>query len=211
MGFIENINRVADNVDAVNTAAEVLTTSNIKVLDRTNPDTLNGIAKDLKKGTNKGFRKLDVDLVYNIVGVTEDTTADEANDLWNNANVTYDKAIIEFAIGNVEVPFVFDGNSVSISTCTDLLAQLLNSTNYTNTAEYTSLELVDGKINSMLRVTDSGGASNIIAVTLHADSGDFVDEYYRIEWLDTTSCIEVVGMNTEHIFTVAQALQNGSV
>ena len=128
--FVENINLLAGKLDTIEESNEIFDEGVIPILNEIAQLDLAEAIVDLKKGNYLGNRKIDINLILNMTGVDEtllerEPEATEA--IWTDVNkaVHYDKAIITFVDGEViELPFMFDGSPVTVSTHGDLLAQL---------------------------------------------------------------------------------------
>ena len=128
--FVENVNLLASKVDIVEEANSLFDEGVIPILEEIALLDLDEAILDLKKGNYLGNRKIDINLALNIQGITQDLIdkdPDKAEAIWTNPSntVLYNKATATFVDGTViELPFLFDGNPVTISTHGDLLAQL---------------------------------------------------------------------------------------
>src|SRR5574344_502964 len=128
--FVENVNLLASKVDVVEEANSLFDEGVIPILEEIALLDLDEAIADLKKGNYLGNRKIDINLALNIQGITQDLIdkdPDEAEAIWTNPSntVLYNKATATFVDGTViELPFLFDGNPVTVSTHGDLLAQL---------------------------------------------------------------------------------------
>lgn len=128
--FVENVNLLASKVDVVEEANSLFDEGVIPILEEIALLDLDEAIQDLKKGNYLGNRKIDINLALNIQGITQDLIdkdPDEAEAIWTNPSntVLYDKATATFVDGTViELPFLYDGNPVTVSTHGDLLAQL---------------------------------------------------------------------------------------
>ena len=128
--FVENVNLLASKIGVVEEANSIFDDNVIPVLEDIALLDLDEAILDLNKGNYLGNRKIDINLALNIQGITQDLIdkdPDEAEAIWTNPlnTVLYDRATATFVDGTViELPFLFDGNPVTISTHGDLLAQL---------------------------------------------------------------------------------------
>lgn len=127
--FIKNINALASKLDIIIESNDIFDEGVIPVLKEIAELNLEEAVLDLKKGNYLGNRKIDINLALNMQGITEDlleSDPDAAEAIWvdTNKTVLYDKAICTFVDGTViELPFLFDGNPVTVSTHGDLLTQ----------------------------------------------------------------------------------------
>lgn len=128
--FVENVNLLASKIDVVEEANSLFDEGVIPILEEIALLDLDEAIQDLKKGNYLGNRKIDINLALNIQGITQeliDKEPDQAEAIWTNTSntVLYNKATATFVDGTViELPFLFDGNPVTVSTHGDLLAQL---------------------------------------------------------------------------------------
>ena len=128
--FVENVNLLASKIDVVEEANSLFDEGVIPILEEIALLDLDEAIQDLKKGNYLGNRKIDINLALNIQGITQDLIdkePDQAEAIWTNPSntVLYNKATATFVDGTViELPFLFDGNPVTVSTHGDLLAQL---------------------------------------------------------------------------------------
>ena len=124
--FVENVNLLASKVDVVEEANSLFDENVITVLEEIADLDLDAAIEDLKKGNYLGNRKIDINLALNMQGITQELInkhPEQAEAIWvNPANtVLYNKATATFVDGTViELPFLFDGNPVTISTHGDL-------------------------------------------------------------------------------------------
>ena len=162
--FVEHVNLLASKLPIIEESNEIFDEGVIPVLEEIAALDLAEAIEDLKKGNYLGNRKIDINLILNMLGVDEtliERDPDQAEAIWTDVNkaVHYDKAIVTFVDGEViELPFMFDGSPVTVTTHGDLLAQLArldyvyakaqvdsiyqltvgNSTDYTITIDTTS-------------------------------------------------------------------------
>ena len=128
--FVENVNLLASKVATIEEANSIFDEGVIPVLEEIALLDLDEAILDLKKGNYLGNRKIDINLALNMQGITQELInkhPEQAEAIWvNPANtVLYNKATATFVDGTViELPFLFDGHPVTISTHGDLLAQL---------------------------------------------------------------------------------------
>ena len=127
--FVENINLLASKLPIIEESNEIFDEGVIPVLEEIAQLDLDAAIADLKKGNYLGNRKLDINLILNMGGVDEsllERNPDLAEAIWTDVNkaVHYDKATITFVDGvEIELPFMFDGSPVTVTTHGDLLAQ----------------------------------------------------------------------------------------
>jgi len=125
--FVSNVNEIVTKLGVIEEANDIFDDGVIPILEEIAALDLNEAVEDLKKGNYLGNRKIDINLSLNMTGVTEGMNPDEAEEIWTDPTKTvlYDKMIGTFVDGTVvELPFMFDGNPVSISTHADLLTQI---------------------------------------------------------------------------------------
>ena len=128
--FVENINLLASKLPIIEESNEIFDEGVIPILEEMSQLDLDTAIADLKKGNYLGNRKLDINLILNMEGVDEtllERNPDKAEAIWTDVNkaVHYDKAFITFVDGvEIELPFMFDGSPVTVTTHGDLLAQL---------------------------------------------------------------------------------------
>ena len=160
--FVENINLLASKLKIIEESNEVFDEGVIPVLEEIVQLDLEDAMADLKKGNYLGNRKIDINLILNMQGVDElllERNPSLAESIWTNVNkiVHYDRAFITFIDGvEIELPFMFDGSPVTVTTHGDLLAQ------------FTRLDYVYAKaqIDSIYQVTV--GNSTDYTVTINA-------------------------------------------
>ena len=127
--FIKNINSLAAKLDIIIDSNDIFDEGVIPVLEEIASLNLEEAIVDLRKGNYLGNRKIDINLALNMQGITQDlidTDPDAAEVIWvdTSKTVLYDKAICTFVDGTViELPFLFDGNPVTVSTHGDLITQ----------------------------------------------------------------------------------------
>ena len=127
--FVENVNLLASKLDIIEESNEIFDEGVIPVLHEIATLDLEEAIIDLKKGNYLGNRKLDINLILNMLGVDEELlerNPDKAEAIWTDVNkaVHYDRAFITFVDGvEIELPFMFDGSPVTVTTHGDLLAQ----------------------------------------------------------------------------------------
>ena len=127
--FVENINLLASKLPIIEESNEIFDEGVIPVLEEIAQLDLDTAIADLKKGNYLGNRKLDINLILNMEGVDEtllERNPDLAEAIWTDVNkaVHYDKATITFVDGvEIELPFMFDGSPITVTTHGDLLAQ----------------------------------------------------------------------------------------
>ena len=128
--FVENINLLTSKLTIIEESNEIFDEGVIPVLEEIALLNLDEAILDLKKGNYLGNRKIDINLALNVQGITQELInkhPEQAEAIWvNSANtVLYNKATATFVDGTIiELPFLFDGQPVTISTHGDLLAQL---------------------------------------------------------------------------------------
>ena len=127
--FVENINLLASKLPIIEESNEVFDEDVVPILREISQLDIGAAIADLKKGNYLGNRKLDINLILNMLDVDEallERNPDLAETIWTDVNkaVHYDKAYITFIDGEeIELPFMFDGSPVTVTTHGDLLAQ----------------------------------------------------------------------------------------
>ena len=127
--FVENINLLASKFPIIEGSNEIFDEGVIPVLHEIAQLDLGAAIADLKKGNYLGNRKLDINLILNMEGVDEtllERNPGVAEAIWTDVTkvVHYDRAFITFVDGSeVELPFMFDGSPITVTTHGDLLAQ----------------------------------------------------------------------------------------
>lgn len=128
--FVEHINLLASKLPIIEESNEIFDEGVIPVLHEIAELDLEEVIADLKKGNYLGNRKIDINLILNMLDVDEtliERDPEQAEAIWTDVNkaVHYDKAIVTFVDGEViELPFMFDGSPITVTTHGDLLAQL---------------------------------------------------------------------------------------
>ena len=129
--FIANINKLAAKLNVIIEAVGLFDNNVIPVLEEVAELDLDAAIEDLEKGSYLGNRKIDINLALNVEGIDDkliDKDPDAAEAIWTDPSKTvlYDKATCTFVDGTViELPFMFDGNPITVSTHADLLTQFL--------------------------------------------------------------------------------------
>ena len=129
--FIANINKLAAKLNVIVEAVGLFDENVIPILEEIAELDLGAAIEDLEKGSYLGNRKIDINLALNVEGIDGkliDKDPDAAEAIWTDPSKTvlYDKATCTFVDGTViELPFMFDGNPVTVSTHADLLTQFL--------------------------------------------------------------------------------------
>ena len=127
--FIENINLLASKLPIIEESNEIFDEDVVPILREISELDLGAAIADLKKGNYLGNRKLDINLILNMLDVDEELLVrnpELAEAIWIDVNkaVHYDKALITFVDGeDIELPFMFDGSPITVTTHGDLLAQ----------------------------------------------------------------------------------------
>ena len=165
------------------------------------------IIEDLKKDSHYGFRKLDINLLYNMPDYSEAMTYDQLVVLWNNLakRVKYNKIAFTF-LNDTVLELTFDE---LISDNTSLFQFLNTNTVYKSTAKNTILLPIEHPVTSTItRFLDSvEKISGVRYIQLFAAGGEVAKDLTPVyTWKDTTSYIEVVGSNISQIYSVAEAL-----
>lgn len=169
--------------------------------------------EDINKGTFLGNRKTDIDIALNKTGISETTNFEDAMAIWNNTTNTvyYDKAIATFVDGTViEVPFINDdAQSIQISTHGAIVDQLNSNTEFTTKLEDTRIvEEVGGKTATIIRITDTAGASsNLERLELNAVLGSFVEEKPVYYWAKTTSSLLTLANRVADVIALGDSLR----
>ena len=129
--FIANVNKLAGKLNTIIEAVGMFDNNVIPILEEIAVLDLDAAIEDLEKGNYLGNRKIDINLALNVEGIDGkliDKDPDAAEAIWTDPSKTvlYDKATCTFVDGTViELPFMFDGNPVTVSTHADLLTQFL--------------------------------------------------------------------------------------
>ena len=199
--FVENINLLASKLPIIEESNEIFDEGVIPILEEISQLDLDTAIADLKKGNYLGNRKLDINLILNMEGVDEtllERNPDKAEAIWTDVNkaVHYDKAFITFVDGvEIELPFMFDGSPVTVTTHGDLLAQLSrldyvyakaqidsiyqltvgNSTDYTVTIDATpytfTSDLVATRENIIAGIANMINSASVPVTALVTDNG----------------------------------------
>ena len=199
--FVENINLLASKLPIIEESNEIFDEGVIPVLEEIAQLDLDTAIADLKKGNYLGNRKLDINLILNMVGVDEallERNPDLAEAIWTDVNkaVHYDKATITFVDGvEIELPFMFDGSPVTVTTHGDLLAQFArldyvyakaqidsiyqltvgNSTDYTVTIDATPYTFTSGVVatreNIVAGIANMLNSASVPITALVTDNG----------------------------------------
>lgn len=211
--FVENINILASKIGIVEEANSIFDEGVIPVLEEIAELDLNEAVADLKKGNYLGNRKIDINLSLNMVGIAEDTDADIAEAIWTDPTKTvqYSSASILFVDGVVvNVPFVFDGNPITISTHGDLLIQLNNNAEFLAKLEDTLIAgFATGVVGEIVRIYDViGSNSNIERITLTASSGSYIEENPMYYWAKSTSAFQTLSMRAGDIIKIGNEIDN---
>ncbi len=200
--YHENINICANNMSAIIQSNQVFNASVLPILKEISALGIDLAIEDLKKGNYLGNRKLDINLALNIQGITQDMLDDDSVDakaIWTDASqiVFYDKATVLFTDNvAIEVPFLFDGNPVNISTHSELLLQFSQNAALQAKLEATLMGAFTANVvGEFVRVYDlTNDPSKIERITLNAVSGNYKSQNPIYTWADTTSALQVIAM-----------------
>ncbi len=182
-GFIETVNKVRDNLEAIIKAGTLFSDEGIiDKLELLSGLNLTLIIEDFAKGNYLGNRKIDIDLSLNNLSDTE--------------LPTYKQADITLVDGtNLEIPFDNgSGGILELTSHADIKNYIVNHILY---AQVVDTEIVVseafGDMPSMIRVRDADGkASNVERIELHVYTGTVVDTKPVYFWAKTTSSLETL-------------------
>ena len=199
--FVENINLLASKLETIEESNEIFDEDVVPILREISQLDIGAAIADLKKGNYLGNRKLDINLILNMLDVDEtllERNPELAEAIWTDVNkaVHYDKAFITFVDGvEIELPFMFDGSPVTVTTHGDLLAQFArldyiyakaqvdsiyqltvgNSTDYTvtiDTTPYTFTSDVDAtRENIIAGIANMINSASVPVTALVTDNG----------------------------------------
>lgn len=211
--FIANVNALAQKLDAIVESNEIFNDGVIPILEEIAALDLQEAVSDLKKGNYLGNRKIDINLSLNMIGITEDSTADEIEVIWTNPvkTVLYDNCDVLFVDGvNLNIPFLFDGNPTTISTHGDLLIQLNANAAFLAKLEDTLISgFATAAVGEIVRVYDViGSNSNIERITLNATTGDYKEQRPVYYWAKTTSAFQTLSMRAGDIIKIGNEIDN---
>lgn len=211
--FIANINTLAENLETIISANSIFDENVIPVLTEIADLDLDLAVQDLKKGNYLGNRKIDINLSYNMTGITEDTDDTTAETIWTDSTKTvlYESATVTFTDGTVlEIPFKFDGNPTTISTHSDLLLQLNNNVEFLAKLEDTLISAFSAPVvGEIIRLYDVVGSnSNVERLVLHAVSGDYIEQNPTYYWAKTTSSFQTLSMRAGDIIKIGNEVDN---
>ena len=104
--FVENVNLLARKLPIIEESNEIFDEGVIPVLEEIAALDLEEAIIDLKKGNYLGNRKIDINLILNMLDVDEtliERDPEQAEAIWTDVNkaVHYDKAIVTFVDGEV--------------------------------------------------------------------------------------------------------------
>jgi hypothetical protein len=215
--FIETVNKVRDNLDAIIKANMFF--QNEEVVDKLqylSEVDLSLITEDFAKGNYLGNRKIDINLALNVVGIDQDlidNNPDAAELIWTDPakTVLYNKATITFVDGVIlEIPFVFDGNPIEVSTHGDLLIQLVSDVSFLEKLEDTSISgFASPVVGELVRLYDVVGTnSNLERVDLHAVRGSYKQQVVTYYWAKTTSAFQTLSMRAGDIIKLGNDIDS---
>jgi len=203
VGFIENVNLIADKLDIISTSNALFDINTIEVLQNIQDLNLQLIVEDLVKGNYLGNRKIDIDISLN-------------NSSWGTDNqipVYYDSANIILKDGtHLNIPFLnISGTSTEEqSTPGGILRAITDHVLYaqvTNTEFIEELGVNGGE--NFLRFRDSDGlASNVDVVTLNAVSGPTYDSAPDYYWTLTTSSLQTLSNRVGDLIAIGNEIDN---
>lgn len=211
--FIANVNLLASKLNTVLQAVDLFDENVIPILEEIAALDLNEAINDLKKGNYLGNRKLDINLSYNMEGIDENTSEQEASAIWldSTKTVLYNSATAIFKDGStVNIPFMYDGNPISISTHADLLTQLNNNENFLNKLDNTLIaSFAAPVVGEIIRAYDVlGAASNLERLIIHAVSGSYKEANPSYYWVKTTSALQTLAMRVGDIIQIGNEIDN---
>ena len=123
----------------------------------------------------------------------------------------YNSATAIFKDGStVNIPFMYDGNPISISTHADLLTQLNNNKNFLNKLDNTLIaSFAAPVVGEIIRAYDVlGAASNLERLIIHAVSGSYKEANPSYYWVKTTSALQTLAMRVGDIIQIGNEIDN---
>lgn len=198
--FIANVNLLVRQLGLLEDVNGKFSDEDVAALAKLSTFDLDVLISDLSKGSYSGSRKLDINLLYNVVGYNKNLTDEELKALWNiTANrPAYTKA--SFTLTTTEV---VDITLSSVSNPVGLYNALISSPLLSSTLENTKILLETDPITaSMLRIVDDEAPSNIQSITLLTSSGTAIVSQPNYNWFSTSSSLELIAYNIKSLLDI---------
>ena len=198
--FIANVNLLVRQLGLLEDVNGKFSDKDVTALAKLSTFDLDVLISDLSKGSYSGSRKLDINLLYNVVGYNKNLTDEELKALWNiTANrPAYTKA--SFTLTTTEV---VDITLSSVSNPVGLYNALISSPLLSSTLENTKILLETDPIKaSMLRIVDDEAPSNIQSITLLTSSGTAIVSQPNYNWFSTSSSLELIAYNIKSLLDI---------
>lgn len=198
--FIANVNLLVRQLGLLEDVNDKFSDEDVAALTKLSAFDLDVLIDDLSKGSYLGSRKLDINLLYNVVGYNKNLTNDELQALWSNSanRPAYTKAT--FTLTTTEV---IDVTLSSITTSIDLYNALVGSPVLTNALEGTNILLeADPIIGYAIRIVDGDIPSNVQSVVLHTASNTAIRLQSPYNWFTTSSSLEIIAANIRSLLEI---------
>lgn len=224
--FIANINLLASKIDGIETINEKFSVEEIKLLVQLIQNSLDinikQLAEDLRKGTYKGYRKLDIDLLTNFKNYSDQLSDEDKNALWNDVSqqVYYDKIEVFFN----DKTSIYKTLEYPIRNHHTLLEALNDWYELTAADGNTDIFISPDtpiKNHELLRIIDGGGTllgSTIERIKLYVARKGYNEAYdaafvgaksYAPEfaWMDSTSALITVAHKVNEVLHTSQYIE----
>ena len=199
--FIANVNLLVRQLSLLEDVNGKFTDEDVAALTKLSTYDLETLIEDLSKGSYYGNRKLDLNLVENIIGYSKDLTVEELKTLWNTATKpVYDRVLVHLT--TTEVITV---TMTPTSDAVDIYNALINNSVLSTALEGTDIRLEDNAImGKIVRIVDQENSvpSNLSHIVLPTTPASAITELFTSGWYASTSSLEVVAANIANILDI---------
>ena len=223
--FIANVNLLAQKYPDIAKLVDLFDAEKVKALVIASKLNAGIIADDLEKGSLRGFRKLDIDLLTNYYDYNKDLTDTEKVNLWTNPEKQiYYSAIRVSFVDKTTIYKECNIAGVFTPICNhhQLYEQFNNWPEFKERSGYTMFNIVPSGVEGLelLRFWDGeDGGSNIQEIILYvADKGQNqgYDAFFAkskkydpvFTWLDTTSALIAISNSINRLLTLSNSLKD---
>lgn len=223
--FIYNVNKLAQNLEALVTLEGLFTKDSIDELALLSGLNIDILVEDIEKGSLNGYRKLDIDLLKNFIDYSPSMSDDEKRALWSDPTkqVYYDGVTVTFT-DKTSLSKTFNqlGVPTPINNHHQLYSQLDEWPEFKAKAVYTMYNVVPNTPipnHELFRVWDGEGTgSTVDKIELHvAASGQNqawdssfagAKEYDPVyTWVDSTSILTIITQKINEILKLAGTVE----
>lgn len=219
--FIYNVNKLAQNLEALVTLEGLFTKDSIDELALLSGLNIDILVEDIEKGSLNGYRKLDIDLLKNFIDYSSSMSDDEKRALWSDPTkqVYYDGVTVTFT-DRTSLSKTFNqlGVPTPINNHHQLYSQLDEWPEFKAKAVYTMYNVVPNTPipnHELFRVWDGEGTgSTVDKIELHvsangqnqawdasfAGAKDYNPVY---AWVDTTSILTILTQKINEVLALA--------